>query len=149
MAINKVNETNNLIDLFIKNSIFITEYESTDSIIKNKEHSYNLAKKISKQINTIVEQLLSSELGLHEFSTLLKHKNLVVASSAAEFLYPLYPEKCIQILKKYSQSLDNKLDSYKIDCMIEGFETKQKIFMDSFKKLYNCEDLDSLNRERD
>ena len=50
MAINKVNETNNLIDLFIKNSIFITEYESTDSIIKNKEHSYNLAKKISKQI---------------------------------------------------------------------------------------------------
>ena len=33
--------------------------------------------------------------------------------------------------------------------MIEGFETKQKIFMDSFKKLYNCEDLDALNRERD
>ena len=149
MAIDKDNNINNLIDLFIKNSIFITEYESADRIIKNKEHSYNLAKKISKQINTIVEQLLSSEIGLHEFSTLLNDNNLVVASSAAEFLYPLYPEKCIQILKKYSQSLDNKLDSYKIDCMIEGFETKQKIFMDSFKKLYNCEDLDSLNREND
>lgn len=149
MAIDKDNNMNNLIDLFIKNSIFITEYESADSIIKNKEHSYNLAKKISKQINKTAEQLLSTELGLNEFSQLLNDKNLIIASSAAEFLYPLYPEKCIQILKKYSQSLNNKLDSYKVDCMIEGFETRQKIFIDQFKKLYNCEDLDSLNREND
>ena len=53
----------------------------------------------------------------------------------------------IKILKKYSKSLSSKLDRYKIDCKIEGFEQDQQFFIDSFKKMYNCENLESLNRE--
>ncbi len=136
-----------LIEIFINNSIFIKDYESTDKIINNVEHDYNKAKSVSSQITKTVKLLVSSESGLAEFIKLLDSKNLVVASSAAEYLYPLYPQKCLKILKKYSNSL-SKLDSYKVNCMIEGLVENKSFFTESFKKLYNCDDLDSLNREK-
>jgi hypothetical protein len=149
MAIKHDIDIEDSIKTFIENSIFLKEYESTDGIINNAAHNYNTAKKVAGQISKSVKQLLASEDGTTEFIKLLEHKNLVVAASAAEYLYPLYPEKCLKILKKYSKSLKNKLDSYKIDCKIEGFIQKQPFFMKSFSNLYNSEDLDSLNREND
>ena len=136
-----------LINEFIENSIFLKDYESTDGIINNSEHNYNTAKKVSSLILKAVKQLLSTEEGLSEFIKLLNNKNLVVAASAAEILYPLYPQKCLKILKQYSKSLKNKLDSYKVDTMIEGLQQKQSFFIDNFCKLYKCDNIDTLNRE--
>lgn len=148
MALKKMS-TDELIKQFIDDSIFLTNYESTDRIINNQEHNYNLAKKVSGRINNIVKQLLSSEEGTSRFSELLYDENVIISSSAAKILYPIYPKRCIEILKRYSKSLSNKLDSYKIDTQIEGFIKKQKFFFDYFKKIYNTDDLDSLNREKD
>ena len=147
MAITKKTTTTDLINMFIENSIFLKDYESSERILKNEEHSYNLAKKISSKISNAVKILLLNEEGITEFVKLLDNENIVVSASAAECLYPLYPKKCLKILKKYSKSLSSKLDRYKIDCKIEGFEQHQQFFIDSFKKMYNCEDLESLNRE--
>lgn len=149
MAINKKSTTAELISVFIENSIFLKDYESSERILNNEEHSYNLAKKVSSKISNSVELLLSSEEGIAEFIKLLDNENIVVSASAAEYLYPLYPQKCLKILKKYSKSLSNELDRYKIDCKIEGFEQNQKFFVDSFKKIFGCEDLDSINREKE
>ena len=129
-------------------SIFLKDYESTERILKNEEHSYSLANKVSSKISNAVKLLLSNEEGIAEFVKLLDNENIVVSASAAEYLYPLYPQKCLKILKKYSKSLSNKLDYYKIDCKIKGFKQNQQFFIDSFKKIYNCENLDSLNREK-
>lgn len=149
MAISKKSTTAELIDEFVENSIFLKDYENSEKILNNEEHSYNLAKRVSGNISNAVKLLLSSEEGLSEFAKLLEDKNIVVSASAAEYLYPLYPKKCLEILKKYSKSLSNKLDRYKIDCKIEGLEQSQQFFMDSFKKIYKCEDIDSLNREKE
>lgn len=149
MAINTKSTTAELASVFIENSIFLKDYESSEKILNNEEHSYNLAKKVSSKISNAVELLLSSEEGIAEFIKLLDNENIVISASAAEYLYPLYPQKCLKILKKYSKSLSNKLDRYKIDCKIEGFEQNQKFFVDSFKKIFGCEDLDSINREKE
>ena len=149
MAINKKITTAELINIFIENSIFLKDYESSERILKNEEHSYNLAKKVSSKISNAVKLLLSNEEGIAEFVKLLDNENIVVSASAAEYLYPLYPQRSLKILKKYSKSLPNKLDRYKIDCKIEGFEQNQQFFIDSFKKIYGCEDLKELNREDD
>lgn len=149
MAINKKITTAELIHIFIENSIFLKDYESSERILKNEEHSYNLAKKVSTKISNVVKLLLSNEEGIAEFVKLLDNENIVVSASAAEYLYPLYPQRCLKILKKYSKSLSNKLDRYKIDCKIEGFEQNQQLFIDLFKKIYGCEDLQTLNREND
>ena len=82
------------------------------------------------------------------FVKLLSDKNIAVAASAAEFLYPMYPQKCIKILKRYSKSLNNKLDRYKVDCKIKGLKHQNEIFLKTYKKLYGCDDLDSLNQEK-
>ena len=147
MAINKKLTTAELIKIFIENSINLKNYESSERILNNEKHSYNTAKKISSKVSHAVKILISYEEGITEFATLLNNENIVISASAAEYLYPLYPQKCLKILKNYSKSLSNKLDLYKIDCKIEGFEQNQQFFMDSFKKIYNCENLDSLNRE--
>ena len=149
MAINKKNTTIELINIFIENSIFLKDYESTERILKNEEHSYNLAKKVASKIYNAVKLLLSNEEGITEFVKLLDNKNIVVSASAAEYLYPLYPQKCLKILKKYSKSLSNKLDSCKIDWKIEGFKQNQQFFIDIFKKIYGCDNLETLNREDD
>ncbi len=147
MVINKKITIVELINIFIENSIFLKDYESSERILKNEEHSYNLSKKVSSKISNAVKLLLSNEEGITEFVKLLDNENIVVSASAAEYLYPLYPKRCLKILKKYSKSLPNKLDRYKIDCKIEGFEQNQQFFIDSFKKIYGCEDLEALNRE--
>ncbi len=149
MAIKKNLDLDEVIELFIKNSLFLKDYESTDKIIKGEKHDYNLAKKVSGEISKTVKILLSSEEGLIKFIKLLDDSNIAISASAAEFLYPLYPQKSLKILKQYSKSLKNKLDSYKVDTKIEGLNQKQAFFMDGFKKIYNCEDLESLNREKD
>lgn len=149
MALKNNIKTEDLIKTFVENSIFLKEYESTDRIINNAKHSYNTAKKASAQVSKSVKQLLNTENDLQEFIKLLDNENLVVSVSAAEYLYPLYPEKCLKILRKYSKSLKNKLDSYKVDCKIDGFIKKQPFFMKSFYNIYNTDDLDSLNREND
>lgn len=149
MAIKKDLNLDDIIELFVKNSLFLKDYESTDKIIQGEKHDYNLAKKVSSEISKAVKILLSTEEGLLKFIKLLDDNNIVISASAAEYLYPLYPKKCIKILKQYSKSLKNKLDSYKIDTKIEGLTQKQSFFMGTFHKLYNCEDIDSLNREND
>lgn len=138
----------NLIKMFIKNAIFLKEYESTKSLINEDNHSYNTAKSVAAEIKKISRQLISSEEGIDLFVELLSDKNIAVAASAAEFLYPIYPQRCIKILKKYSKSLKNKLDKFKVDCKIEGLEQKNEIFLNTYKKLYGCDDLDSLNQEK-
>lgn len=149
MAIKKDINLDEVIELFIKHSLFLKDYESSAKIIQGEKHDYNLAKKVSSEISKAVKILLSTEEGLLAFIKLLDYDNIVVSASAAEYLYPLYPQKCLKILRKYSKSLKNKLDSYKIDTKIEGLTQKQSFFMNTFYKLYKCEDLDSLNREND
>lgn len=148
MAINKNIQNEDLIKMFIEKAIFLKNYESTQSLIDNNIHSYNTAKSVASEIKKILKQLISSEEGVDLFVKLLGDKNIAVAASAAEFLYPMYPQKCIKILKRYSKSLNNKLDRYKVDCKIEGLEHQNEIFLKTYKKLYGCDDLDSLNQEK-
>ena len=51
-------------------------------------------------------------------------------------------------MKKFHNSLDDNIDRYTVMSKLEGISRKEPFFMDCYKKLYNCEDLDSLNREK-
>ncbi len=147
MALETKKNISELIEIFINNSKFLAEYEATDRIINNEEHSYNKAKKVALQKCRATKALLKSEEGISQLIKLLNYNEIVVSSAVAEVLYPLFPSQCIKILKDYSKSLSNKLDAYKIDCMIDGLNQKQDFFMNNLKKLYNTDNLEELNRE--
>lgn len=148
MAI-KNRTTEELVNEFIEKSVFLKEYESTERIINNEEHSYNIAKKCASTVSKCAKLLLSTEVGTLELIKLLDSEDIAIAVSSAEYLYPLYPDRCLEILTIYSKSLKNKLDSYKVDCKIEGLKNHEPFFMDTYKKLYGCNDLDLLNREKE
>ena len=147
MALETKQNIDELIEIFINTSKFLVNYESTDRIINNEEHSYNKAKKAASQKCNAIKELLKSEEGISQLIKLLNHNDIVISSAAAEVLYPLFPSHCIKILKDYSKSLSNKLDAYKIDCMIDGLNQKQDFFINNLKKLYNTDNLEELNRE--
>ena len=101
MALETKKNISELIEIFINNSKFLAEYEATDRIIDNEEHSYNKAKKVALQKCRATKALLKSEEGISQLIKLLNYNEIVVSSAVAEVLYPLFPSQCIKILKDY------------------------------------------------
>ena len=104
-------------------------------------------KKLGVKFNKLLKTLLSSEEGITTLIKLLEDDNSVVSFIVARNLFPLFPAKTIAIMKNYYKSVNDKLEKMRVQDVIMGFESKQTVFMEQFKKLYNCDDLDSLNRE--
>ena len=135
-----------LIEQFEQKSIELEEYVSMKNSFRNETFNSKKSSQMVKSVASFAKKLIDTDI--NAFVKLLDNPNIVVAKSAAEYLYPLYPERCLHIMRTYKDTLTASLDVLSIDIEIQGYEKKQKFFMDNFKKMYNCEDLDSLNRER-
>ena len=57
-------------------------------------------------------------------------------------------KEAMSIMKKYLKTLKDKIEIFEVKIVIEGLKNNQKVFVDQFKKLYGCDDLDSLNQEK-
>lgn len=104
--------------------------------------------KLGKKFNTILKTLLNSEEGIISLIKLMDDDNSVVCFVVARNLYPIFPSKTMKIMKNYLTQVNDKLEKMRVQDVIEGFQSNQKVFMEQFKRLYNVEDLDSLNREK-
>ena len=140
------NNIEKLLTQFEQKSIEIETYVSTKNSFRNENFNPKKSIRMGKSLHTIAVKL--GNLDIDAFVKLLDHTNIVVAEFAAEYLYPLYPQKCLRIMRAYKDTLTENLDILRIDTKIHGLEKKQKFFMDKFKIFYNCENLDSLNREK-
>jgi len=126
-----------LLNEFVKDQVFLMQYSKADNVIKldyDAKMTVKLGKKIAKTVKKIVQTG-----GVVEFSRLLDDDDLYVQAAAAQYLYPVAPEKCIKILKTYSESLIDDLDKLKVDDMIKGFERGDQFFMNLFAELYGKE----------
>ena len=135
-----------LLKQFEEKSIELDKYVSAKNILWNKEYSSKKSIRMGKSLTSIAVKLIN--LDIDAFVKLLDHNDIVVSKSAAEYLYPLYPKKCLCIMRAYRDTLTDNLDIYTMDTKIQGYEKKQKFFMDEFKRTFNCEDLENLNREK-
>ena len=114
---------------------------TTDADVKE---SIRLGKKFNKTVN----ELVGTEEGVFALTQCMEDENPRVRFMAARDLYPLYPKKAMKIMKDYEKVVTYGLKKMSVENVIRGFQNKQKVFVDQFKKMYNCEDLDSLNREK-
>lgn len=147
MVINTSNE--NLIQQFINEAIALYNYTSSKNMVGNPDYDSKYSVKLGKALDKIVKAIINSPADMEEFIKLLDSKDLLVAYLAAEYLYPVCPTKCIRIMKKFHNKLDDKIDQFTVRTKLEGISKQEPFFMDTYKKLYKCEDLDSLNREND
>ena len=147
MVINTSNE--NLIQQFINEAIALYNYTSSKNMVGNPDYDSKYSVKLGKALDKIVKAIINSPADMEEFIKLLDSKDLLVAYLAAEYLYPVCPTKCIRIMKKFHDKLDDKIDQFTVRTKLEGISKQEPFFMDTYKKLYKCEDLDSLNREND
>ena len=145
MAINTSNE--NLIQQFINEATALYNYTSSKNMVGNPDYDSKYSVKLGKALDKIVKAIINSPADMEEFIKLLDSKDLLVAYLAAENLYPVSPTKCLKIMKKFHHKIDDKIDKFTVRTKLEGISKKEAFFMDSYRKLYKCEDIDSLNRE--
>ncbi len=145
MVINTSNE--NLIQQFINEAIALYNYTSSKNMVGNPDYDSKYSVKLGKALDKIVKAIINSPADMEEFIKLLDSKDLLVAYLAAEYLYPVCPTKCIRIMKKFHDKLDDKIDQFTVRTKLEGISKQEPFFMDTYRKLYKCEDIDSLNRE--
>lgn len=138
-------DAENKIQEFIECAIAFTAYDRVDRILHRSAIDAKKNAALGKKIAMLEKQFI--KFAPDEFIKLLDEQNLAVAEVAAECLYPLYPKKCIKILKEYSDTLSEDLEKYRVKTLIEAYETEQKFCMDIFRKFYGCDDLSALNRE--
>ena len=134
-----------LINDFKEKAIFLENYVSHKNF-DGKRSSSKKSIKLGKELEKISQKLI--DYYLDEFIKLLDDDNIIVQKNATEYLFPIYPKKCMGILKKYYSQLTDEIDKIGIKMTIGGYSQKQKIFMDNFRKSFKTDDLDSLNREK-
>ena len=147
MAINTSNES--LIQQFINEATNLYYYTSSKNMVGNPNYDSKYSLKLGKTLDRIIKTIINSPAEMEEFIKLLDSKDLLIAYLAAEYLYPVSPTKCLKIMKKFYDKIDDKIDQFTVRTKLEGISKKEAFFMDTYRKLYKCEDLDSLNREKD
>lgn len=135
----------NTIQQFIDDAIFLSNYLKVENL-SNPDYDAKLTVKIGKRIEKNATYIIQNG-GVEQFLKLLDNENIAVASSAAEYLYPLYPSKCIGIIKKRAKGIKNPLDRKREEDLIEGLEQDKIFFTGHFKTIYGEEDYKSLSRE--
>ena len=138
---------NNLVQKFVDLSTELYNYTCSKNMIGNKNYDSKMSIKKGKIIDKIVKKIINSPEQMDEFINLLDNENLLTSYLASEYLYPIYPEKCLNIMNLFYNKLEDKIDKYTVKTKIEGLSLQEKFFLDTYKKLYNTDNLESLNRE--
>ena len=134
-----------LIQQFIDDAIFLSNYLKVENLA-NPDYDAKLTVKIGKRIEKNATCIIQNN-GIEPFLKLLDNENIAVASSAAEYLYPLYPSKCISIIKRRAKSIKNPLDRKREEDLIDGLVNDKVFFTGHFKTIYGVDDYKKLSRE--
>ncbi len=130
---------------YIELVIKLADYDKASNIVNDESYNYKVSLKIGKKINSLAKRLINMDI--EKFIKLLDHDNILVRENSAEYLYPLYPNKCLNIMIEYSNGIEKELDKIKINSKIQGLKKKNPFFEKLYKELYNVNDLASLNKE--
>lgn len=130
---------------YIELVIKLADYDKASNIVNDESYNYKVSLKIGKKINSLAKRLINMDI--EKFIKLLDHDNILVRENSAEYLYPLYPNKCLNIMIEYSNGIEKELDKIKINSKIQGLKKKNSFFEKLYKELYNVNDLASLNKE--
>lgn len=136
-----------LIQNFVDLSTELYNYTCSNYLIENPNFDAKFSVSLGNKLDKVVKIIINSQDKMDEFINLLNSKNLLTSYLVAEYLYPLYPKKCIKIMKKFYNKLKDKIDKYIVKTKIDGITLKESFFIDSYKKLYNTDNLEELNRE--
>lgn len=136
-----------LIQNFVDLSTELYNYTCSNNLIENPNFDAKFSVSLGNKLDKVVKIIINYQDKMDEFINLLDSKNLLTSYLVAEYLYPLYPKKCIKIMKKFYNKLKDKIDKYTVKTKIDGITLKESFFIDSYKKLYNTDNLEELNRE--
>ena len=102
---------------------------------------------LGSKFNKLLKEILNSEAGIQELTKLMHDENPIVCFVISRNLFPLFPTETMSIMKHYAERIDDPLEKMRVNDVIAGFESQQPVFMNQFKKLYNTDNLEELNRE--
>ncbi len=124
----------------------LREISNTDRIMSD-DYDPKASLKIGKRLNKNLKTLLQCESGIDKMLALLDHACPHIRFWAARHLYPLYPERCRQIMLAYYRHLTNERERMEVKKIVDGLQQGSCVFIQPFKTLYGCENITLLNRE--
>lgn len=138
------------IDEYIKQYINLClelyNYDLASNLIRNDNYDFKNSINLGKKINNLALKII--DLDIEKFIKLLDYDNIVIKENAAEYLYPLFPKKCLEIMNEYMNLMNKDVDKIKIKSKIDGLKRNDTFFIDLYKKIYNTNDISSLSREK-
>ncbi len=138
-----------LIEQFSQYSHLSHEYDCTGRLVHDKTYNPKLSVSYGKKISKAAQKLIDTDLD--SFIELLFSDDIIVAEMAAEYLYPIYPKKCLELLEKYKKTLTCNIAKFTVQTKIDGLKEQQTFFVDMYKDLFHCTDIEQLkqlNREK-
>lgn len=141
------NDWDKTIQELIDDALFLKEYNKAGTLTR-PDYDKKTADKVFSHFYKCLKKILSNEDGRCRLIKELNNDKPYVRFLAARYLYPVMKKESMSIMKKYLKSLKDKIEIFEVKTVIEGLSNNQKVFVDQFKKLYGCDDLDSLNQEK-
>lgn len=135
-------DIDSLINKFKSDELELYEYNKFENL-SSPDFDVKYTLKIGKRINKNLKLILSTDEGIKKFIQLLDDDNIIIAGLAARYLYPIFPDRCMKIFKKYSKEAYDKLACKNV---IEGLESRLPIFMQQFKDLYGEDRFEELSK---
>ena len=141
------NDLNKIIQKLIDDALFLKEYNKPGTLTR-PDYDKKTSDKVFNHFYKCLNKILSDEVGRKRLTNELNNENPYVRFLVARYLYPIMKKESMSIMKKYLKTLKDKIEIFEVKTVIEGLKNNQKVFVDQFKKLYGCDDLDSLNQEK-
>lgn len=149
MAIKEYDKKENIDNQIIQLREIIIQMNKLNEITSDfSDINVRQSKKLGTKFEKLLASLLKSECGVSRLVEMLDDTNPTVQFIIARNLYPMFPARTMKIMKNYQKHTNDKLEKMRVQDVVRGFETKQNVFIQQFKRLYNCDNLDSLNREK-
>lgn len=137
----------NIIETFKDKSTKFYDYTSVNALAQDNDYDAKYSAQLKKELNKLVKIMVTNPVYMEEFSNLLNDKNLLVAYLTAEYLYPFYPTKSIEVMKNFLNQIENQTEKLALKIEIEGLTKQEDLFINSYKRIYGTENLESLNLE--
>ena len=84
--------------------------------------------KLGSRFDKLLKRIIFSDNGIDKLSLLLDEKVSYVSFIIARYLYPIFPYKTMNIMKKYFTCVDDDLEKMSVLDVINGIEEKKRYF---------------------
>lgn len=125
----------------------LIEIESLTSFENLSIENAKKSRKLGKTVDKYVKELVTNSEGVTIYKVWLNEDDTTLKWNAGLNLFPIFPQKCLQVLEECEKECSDKLAKSSMQAVIIAYQrgvNTDNIFIDRLKKIYRTDDLTKL-----